>query len=690
MIEKLRTAKRQERAAEALEVADSAMLRFGIPAAGIALIVFIAVAVWAREPDLFFLAGMAGMVMGILIVSRARQWSVTAGVVIATLLGLTLIAPGDRGGLAIAIPLVMLAMIFVSVFLVPRRAAQGIALGGLSAGAWALYQLHPDLGPEGWAVVASLAGGTLLAAYLVFWWVEDARSGVEVSYRILFEDSPAATFERDYSEVVRKMARLRAEGCEDIWEYLSERPEVATEWSGALRVRRANRAAMELFGFQTTDEVNEAIAVMSGGNYAEVKRAVYEALWDGAAGLEVSLEGVEIGGRHVWGVLSWRLPEGVRDYSKVILTIVDYTNMRRAEAAAARAERVLAAAEVALAQCAEALLLGWRGDAEKAGIEALSVGLGGVRGRVLRRRGSEDAGDASGGEVVAEVGEERAERRSVVAVEIVAGAKLAGRLEVWVDEAGVDGARRLLEVAAPMFGAYVEREEHMARMRDVVVEKDRFIASVGHELRTPLASVIGFGDLLANAEMEPSEVRELASLVVSQGMDLSAVVDDLLVAARAELGTVSVRRVGLEVAAEVEAVLEALIGIGEVRVDIPGGLWVWADPLRLRQILRNLLTNANRYGGPDVVLAVAEEEEWVRIEVSDDGDGIPEAVREKIFDSYVRGPDSRVPESLGLGLSVVRQLAELMSGTVSYRYEGGRSVFTVKLPKMAREAEAVA
>jgi len=107
----------------------------------------------------------------------------------------------------------------------------------------------------------------------------------------------------------------------------------------------------------------------------------------------------------------------------------------------------------------------------------------------------------------------------------------------------------------------------------------------------------------------------------------------------------------------------------------------WADPYRIRQILRNLFTNAARYGGTEIIVKIADDERTTYVRVADNGLGVPTGQEETIFEPYSRAHESRGrPGSVGLGLSVSRTLARLMDGDLVYRREGDMSVFELSLP----------
>jgi signal transduction histidine kinase len=111
-----------------------------------------------------------------------------------------------------------------------------------------------------------------------------------------------------------------------------------------------------------------------------------------------------------------------------------------------------------------------------------------------------------------------------------------------------------------------------------------------------------------------------------------------------------------------------------------GDAVVWADPTRLRQIVRNLITNAIRYGGTEIEVGVYSEGPMAALDVRDSGGPIPPNRVETMFDPFDRTDNGgRTPNSVGLGLAVARSLARLMRGDLSYRYDRG-SVFHLVLP----------
>ncbi len=216
-------------------------------------------------------------------------------------------------------------------------------------------------------------------------------------------------------------------------------------------------------------------------------------------------------------------------------------------------------------------------------------------------------------------------------------------------------------------------------------EKDRFVATVSHELRTPLTAIVGFGESLEAmlATREEPELMELASILTQEGRNMAFMVEDLLVAARSEMGRIKVRREEVDLASTAEEATAAIVDQMDGKVpaleleECPA----IGDPVRIGQIIRNLLTNAARYGGANVRVSTQHRNGWATIEVADDGPPIPTDERERIFQPYERSSTRPAhPQSIGLGLSVCRKLARTMGGDVTYHHDGW-SRFTVSLPR---------
>jgi signal transduction histidine kinase len=255
---------------------------------------------------------------------------------------------------------------------------------------------------------------------------------------------------------------------------------------------------------------------------------------------------------------------------------------------------------------------------------------------------------------------------------------------------------RLLETVASQVSVSLENgrlEDSLAqltmlkeRLESLVRSKDEFVASVSHELRTPLTAVVGLAqELQANrTAFDDGELDELMAIIADQSSELSNIVEDLLVAARADIGTLNLHPVEVDVRAELDALVAAMVTRMHDGNPIPihgAAREIVTDPLRFRQIIRNLLTNASRYGGDRVWIEASVADRTVTVAVLDDGLGVPDEAVEKIFEAYERAHNAATqPSSVGLGLAVSRQLARLMGGDLAYRRRDGATAFVLTLP----------
>jgi signal transduction histidine kinase len=242
--------------------------------------------------------------------------------------------------------------------------------------------------------------------------------------------------------------------------------------------------------------------------------------------------------------------------------------------------------------------------------------------------------------------------------------------------------------AAEMVAAYWEREAAREGLMELAKAKDRFIAAVSHELRTPLSAVVGFAGAMANGieAYSAEELTEMSSVIYAQSIELTHLVDDLLTAERAASGNLTIQTSDIALLDLCRDIVKST-GL-DVAVSVEGSqVTGHADPLRTRQILRNLLTNASRYGGDRVVVEVSEGDGFGIVSVLDNGLGVSHIDVEQIFEPYYRTQgEGSAPDSVGLGLAVARQLAVLMGGNLIYRRSNSWTVFELSLPLASETA----
>ncbi|NND84645.1 MAG: HAMP domain-containing histidine kinase [Acidimicrobiia bacterium] len=233
-----------------------------------------------------------------------------------------------------------------------------------------------------------------------------------------------------------------------------------------------------------------------------------------------------------------------------------------------------------------------------------------------------------------------------------------------------------IEVFRSRQTALTEAHDELQRLVD---SKDQFVASVSHELRTPLTEVVGFSSVLDGSwdEHEEADRRGMIRLIAEQSQDVAEIVEDLLTAARAEAGTLTIGIEDCDVL-EVISPLAAMELIPVRTLESPAP--ALADPTRLRQVVRNLVTNALRYGGDERWLEVAQQGSTIHIRMCDNGPGISLPQPERMFEAYERGHNATgQPGSVGLGLSVAKTLVRLMDGDLTYRREGSVTIFECTL-----------
>src|SRR6185437_6622749 len=270
-----------------------------------------------------------------------------------------------------------------------------------------------------------------------------------------------------------------------------------------------------------------------------------------------------------------------------------------------------------------------------------------------------------------------------------------GRQVIQCNIRDITERRRMAEERERLFqaaeAARDRAEAHEALLADADRRKDEFLAMLAHELRNPLAAINGAIDLARRPGME-AERGWTDDLVKRQVKHLARLIDDLLDVSRISQGKIRLRKEPVELHAVVERALEIVSPFvaekgQELTVSLPpGDLTLEADPTRLEQILVNLLNNAAKYTdrGGRIGVSARREGGELCLAVRDSGVGIEAGMLAQVFDLFTQVDDSldRSRGGLGIGLTLVRRLAELHGGSVTAASEGlGKgSEFTVRLP----------
>lgn len=232
-------------------------------------------------------------------------------------------------------------------------------------------------------------------------------------------------------------------------------------------------------------------------------------------------------------------------------------------------------------------------------------------------------------------------------------------------------------------------ETRLDAERQINSAREQFIANASHELRTPLTSIMGLSMMLSENPTIATDTSalELVSIIVGESEDLARMVEDLLTVARLDAGALHYSFEDIEVHSELQEIAEGGQRSGIAVTTTSDIAIIRADRLRFRQILRNLLSNAKKYGGPQVTLTGHKEGRTYAITVTDNGEGIPQHLHQRLFQRFIhQGNNVANKDSVGLGLSIVHSLAQDMGGSITYNYTNNQSNFTLRLPTTTTEA----
>jgi len=231
-----------------------------------------------------------------------------------------------------------------------------------------------------------------------------------------------------------------------------------------------------------------------------------------------------------------------------------------------------------------------------------------------------------------------------------------------------------------------EASQTSRKMEELASMKTDFVSVVSHELRTPLTSIIGSLATLARPELMPVNemARDLLDSARSQADRLRRLIEDLLIVSRIEGKALPIQAESIDLEALVRSAVADIPNAERVSVDCPS-ISLSTDPDHLQRIVINLVENALRYSsGSSVEIVATQDAGSVTLSIVDHGPGIPEEMRDRVFERFTQlGPTStRKQGGTGLGLAIVRGLVAAISGTVRVRdTQGGGATFEVWIPK---------
>jgi PAS domain S-box-containing protein len=247
--------------------------------------------------------------------------------------------------------------------------------------------------------------------------------------------------------------------------------------------------------------------------------------------------------------------------------------------------------------------------------------------------------------------------------------------------------------------AYQELERTSHELREADRRKDEFLATLAHELRNPLAPIRNGLQLLGISQPGSQVAEQARAMMERQTKHLVRLVDDLLEVSRISTGKLELRKEAVELAAVLGSAIETSrplmeAGKHELRIELPREvITLDADPVRLAQVMANLLNNAAKYttSGGLIEVTARREDARVRIAVRDNGIGIEPAMLPRVFELFTQAEPApeRAAGGLGIGLTLARTLVELHGGTIE-AHSAGRgkgSEFVVRLPVLASRVQ---
>jgi signal transduction histidine kinase len=277
--------------------------------------------------------------------------------------------------------------------------------------------------------------------------------------------------------------------------------------------------------------------------------------------------------------------------------------------------------------------------------------------------------------------------KSLLGAPLLARGRLLGVIHVGTlaPRAFTSEEAELLESAGERAALGLERAMVYERLMELDRIRNRFVRVASHELRTPTAAVLGSAlTMHARAgELEPDEEMSLRTILVEQAQRLATLVDQLLDLSRLETHAVPIRRERRRVRDLVERTLAELAPAERegIRIDVDPSLEVDADPVAVERIVSNLVANALRHGAPPVVVTAGRTAGELELVVEDAGAGVPDDVRARVFDEFVRSAESARTPGSGLGLAIARSYAHAHGGELLLDRQGDRGArFRFVLP----------
>ncbi len=244
----------------------------------------------------------------------------------------------------------------------------------------------------------------------------------------------------------------------------------------------------------------------------------------------------------------------------------------------------------------------------------------------------------------------------------------------------------LLEVAAEHAALGLEKLLLQERLMQLDQVRHRFISIASHELRTPAAAILGAAVTLARPDvvLDAQDETQLKQILAEQAHRLATLIEQLLDVSRLDARAVEVKAEKVKVRESLERLVGSLAAPNgaDIRVCADAALEPEVDPIALERIVTNLVTNALKYGAPPVLVGAEAVDGRLVVTVEDNGPGVDDEVRPRLFDQFTRGRNAERTQGSGLGLAIAKAYAEAHGGELEYSRGSRGARFTLALPSV--------
>ncbi|HYR29999.1 MAG TPA: PAS domain-containing sensor histidine kinase, partial [Thermoanaerobaculia bacterium] len=282
--------------------------------------------------------------------------------------------------------------------------------------------------------------------------------------------------------------------------------------------------------------------------------------------------------------------------------------------------------------------------------------------------------------------------RGTVIAPLIARGRVIGGMSFTRTRAYAESEVHLIELLAKRAAVAIDNARLYQEARAANKAKDEFLASLSHELRTPMTATLGWVSLLRMTDFDRDQIRDAMDAIEQGTRTQARLIEDLLDISRIVTGKVEMYNERVDLAAVAQQAVETTLPAArakQIRVDVgapPEPVTLWGDGGRIKQVIWNLLSNAVKFTPPggEVRIEIAREDSAARIRVTDSGEGISPEFLPRVFERFAQGSTgtNRRHGGLGLGLAIARSFVELHGGSIDAASEGSGkgSTFTVSLP----------